>query len=333
MRNLTFKTIFLLSIAVMLFACKKDKSDPKTSFDIYIDFWNPTGTDPQITLDEANTSDEIKIDFTKQFEGIATGNLTQVVIDNFRIIDDNYKNYSISKITAYELNDLNEWKEDVEFTMSYERTRSLSVVLVLDRSKSLGDDFANVKQYAIEFVNRLFEETENNVQIGIVDFATTVNSLPLTNDQASITSYITGLVEGDFTAFYDAVDEAIDMLIPVDAESKAILGFTDGTDNSSSTGVTSTYLYEKLVNDDSDIKISSFMIGLEGKGGVDNTVLQKLSANGGISQFPETSTELQTAFDNFSSAIANVYNLTYTRNQQAIPEASAKQLKFTILTE
>jgi Ca-activated chloride channel homolog len=331
MKHLVVKTLFFLSFALIFVACKKDKTNPKTAFDIYIDFWNPTGTNPQISLDEAATSKEIKIDFDKQFEGIAVGNLTKVLIDNFRIIDDNYRNYSISNITAYEFKE-EKWKEDVEFTMSYEPTRSLSVVLVLDRSQSLGEDFASVKQFANDFVEKLFAELDN-VQIGIVDFSTTVNSLPLTNNQTTITNYINELTEGEFTAFYDGVNEAIDMLLPVEAESKAILGFTDGTDNNSSVGVTSDFLYDKLINDDNEIKISSFMIGLEGKGGVDRNILKKLSANGGVAQFPSGSGELQSAFDNFSSAIANVYNLTYTRNQQQITEANPVKLKFSIQTE
>jgi len=335
MKNLTLKTLFLFSIAVLLFACKKDKTEPKTTFDIYIDFWNPTGTDPQISLDETQTSDEIKIDFDKGFIGEAVGTThTKVVIDNFRIIDDNYKNYSISKITAFEKNDLGTWGEDVEFTMSYDKTRSLSVVLVLDRSGSLGDDFVKVKEYAVEFVNKLFEETSNNVRIGIVDFSTITQSLTISSNKTEIISYINSLeleVDG-FTAFYESVDQAVDMLIAESAaESKAILGFTDGKDNQST--ITSTDVRNKLVDDVSEIKISSFMIGLEGNGTIEKSVLQNLAVNGGVSQFPANATELQTSFDNFSSAIANVYNLTYTRNQKVIQESAPAKLKFSITTE
>lgn len=333
MKNLAIKTLFLFCIASMFVACKKDDAKPKTT-DLYIDFWNPTGTNPQISLDESKTSDLIKIDFSKGFEGVAVGTThTKVIIDNFRIIDNNYKNYTIKEITAYEQNDLGEWGEDVEFTMSYDKTRSLSVVLVLDRSGSLGEDFTKVKEYAVEFVNKLFLET-NSVRIGIVDFSTQTSNLTISSDKANIISYINGLTleEGGFTAFYQAVDEAIAMLnTETAAESKAILGFTDGKDNQSN--ITSTDLRTKLVEDVSNVKISSFMLGLEGKGPIEKTVLQTLAVNGGVSQFPANADELQSAFVNFSSAIANVYNLTYTRNQQQIPESDKKSLKFAIKTE
>ncbi len=331
MKNFTFKTLLMLSIAVTLFACKDDKDEPKKTFDIYIDFWNPTGSDPQVKLDDAKTSKEIKIDFTKKFEGKAVGtNLTEVIIDNFRIIDNNYRNYSIKKINAYEWRET-KWKQDVEFTMSYERTRSLSLVMVLDRSESLGEDFTKVKEYAVEFVNKVFE-TATNARIGIVDFADDVNYLDITSDKNQIISYIQNLKQGKFTRFYDALNQAITMIDgEKNAESRAILGFTDGTDNGQ--GITSTDIRNKLLEDDSKIKISSFMIGLEGKGGVDKNILRNLATNGGVAQFPNGAGELESTFRNFSSAIANVYNLTYTRNKNTIPADQPAKLKFAIETD
>ncbi len=331
MKNFTFKTLFLLGIVSILFACKdKDKDEPKKTYDIYIDFWNPTGSDPQIKLNAEKTSKEIKIDFTKTFEGkVVGGNETEVIIDNFRLIDNNYKNYAISKITAYEWRET-KWKQDVEFIMSYERTRSLSLVLVLDRSKSLGEDFTKVKEYAIDFVNKVFE-TATSARIGIVDFADDINQLDITSDKDKIISYIQSLKQGKYTKFYEALDKAITMIDnEKNAESKAILGFTDGTDNGE--GVKSEDIYNRLTQDESKIKISSFMIGLEGKGGVDKDILRRISTNGGVAQFPNGASELERTFKNFSSAIANVYNLTYTRNKNKIAENSPARLKFAIET-
>ena len=333
MKNVTLKTLFLFSIAVLLFACKKDKTEPKTAFDIYIDFWNPDGTSPKVKFDEAKTSKEVKIDFDKPFEGVAVDAVdAQVVIDNFRILDDNYLNYTISKITAYEKNDLDEWILQTEATLTHTKTEGLSAVLVIDRSGSLGDDFVKVKEYAVSFVSKLFEETNNKVEIGIVDFATDVKSFPISNSETDIIAYINSLELGGYTTFYKAVDLAIDMLIAeTDAESKAILGFTDGADDAQDAVITSTYLNNKLINDDSKRKISSFMIGLGAS--VSANVLKTLSVNGGLYQLPQSSAELQTVFDNFSRAIANVYNLKYTRRQSVIPEASPAKLKFSIETK
>ncbi len=331
MRHLTLKALFFLSFAVLLGACKKDKSDPTPTFELYIEFWNPTGTDPQITFNEAKTSPEVKIDFNKQFEGVAEGmNLTKVLIDNLRIIDNSYNNYTISNITAYEYKpDVSDWRKDVEFTMSYENTNSLRLVMVIDRSESLGDDFTKVKEYAIQFVQKIFTDVVD-VQIGIVDFSDNVNSLPLTNDQQSLENYINNLQPGKFTALYDAMNTAADMLIGITAESKSILTFTDGADNNSNVISSHTEIRDKLLNDLSDVKISSFTIGLNGDGNVEESILSGLFVNGGISQFLKSISELDKAFQNFSRAIANVYNLTYTRNQQKIAETSKAQLKFVI---
>lgn len=331
MKNLALKTLLILTTSILLFGCKKDAVNPNPTFELYIDFWNPTGTDPQIKFDETKTAKEIKIDFTKQFEGVAEGtNLTNVIIDNFRIIDGNYNNYTISNITAYEYkSDVGDWRKDVEFKMEYNKTNSLSLILVLDKSESLGEDFAKVKEYAIEFVRKIFLDVDN-VQIGVVDFADDVNSLPLTNDQQSIESYINGLQPGQFTALYDAMNQSINMLTGVTAESKAILTFTDGAENNSKVVTSAAVIRDKLLNDESKIKISSFTIGLNGDGAVEESILASLSVNGGISQFPTSVGELDGAFQKFSRAIANVYNLKYIRNQQPIPEATPARLKFVI---
>jgi hypothetical protein len=332
MRNLAFKTVFILSISVLLFACKKDKSGPET-VDIYIDFWNPDGVSPKVKFDETQTSSKVKIDFDKPFEGIAVdAENAQVLIDNFRIIDDNYKNYTISKITAYEKNDLGEWIEQLETELKYTKTVGLSAVLVIDRSGSLGDDFVKVQEYAVEFINQLFEQTKNKARIGIVDFATDVKSFPISNNKADIIAYINSLENGGYTTFYKAVDLAIDMLlVETNAESKAILSFTDGADDTQDPLITSTYLRDKLINDDSEKKISSFTIGFGSQ--VSETPLRNISVNGGMYQLPKSTSELQTVFNNFSTAIANVYNLNYIRRQSVIPEDNPAKLKFAITTE
>lgn len=334
MKHLALKTLFFLSLTIAFVACKKDSTDPKTAFDIYIDFWNPDGSTPMIKFDEALTSEEVKIDFEKPFEGVAINSLeAQVIIDNFRLIDDNYRNYTITKIDAYEKNEFDEWiLQSAESTLEYTKTEGLSAVLVIDRSLSLGDDFVRVKENAVEFVNRLFEETNNKVEIGIVDFATDVKSMALSNNKTDVINYIQSLEIGGYTTLYQAVDLAIDMLIAdTDAESKAILGFTDGADDTQDPVITATYLRDKMLNDESKRKISSFMIGFGSN--VSGTALRTMSVNGGLYQLPGNTSELGTVFENFSRAIANVYNLTYTRRQTVIPEDSPAKLKFSIQTE
>ncbi len=324
--------ILLLSIGLFYSSCSKDKDNEVVTakeFALFIDFWNPNGDNPQISFDAQNSSPEIKIDFSEAFAGEAIPpHFTHVIIDNVRIIDGNNVNYVIDSIIAFEWReDINNWKVDVEFRMEYEDVEELDVMLVLDASASLGNDFANVQEYANGFVSKIFENSFD-VRVGVVDFSTEIHSLPLSSNEAEIKNYISSIQQGEFTALYEAMNTGIDILQANEAESKTLLTFTDGTDNNSDPLYTPQYLYEKLVDNEIGTNVNSFTIGLEGDGQVDAPVLRNLAANGGAAAFPKTIEELGVVFDGFSSSIANVYNLTYIRNQQVIPQTAPAKLKF-----
>ncbi len=330
-----FKHLSFFALALFLTSCGSNGADPKNpkskEFELFIDYWNTQGNNPQITFDGVNSSPEVKIDFTKTFAGIVVPpNYTNVIIDNVRIIDANDVNYQIDGITAYEWREeLDDWKEDVEFTMNYTQVQDLSVMLVLDESASLGADFEKVKQYASSFITNVLDEIPN-ARIGIVDFADQIHSFPMTNSKAALQNYIASLTQGPFTSLYESVNLGIEMLDNADAEAKVLLIFTDGTDNNSSPEFTPSFLLDKLNNSISDVRIASFAIGLEGNGGVDKPVLQELAANGGSAAFPKNIDELGKVFLKFSSSIANVYNLTYVRNQQVVPDSDKRRLRFVI---
>lgn len=329
-KNLIFALIFSI---ILIGSCGDDDihTPRQSEFELYIDFWNPNGDNPEISFDTGSSSPEIRIDFTQTFDGVALPpNLTNVIIDNVRIIDNNNVNYEIESITAYEFrDDINDWKEDVEFIMEFAPIEDLDVMLILDASASLGDDFSKVKDFANDFINRIFAESSSS-EIGVVDFSDIINSTSLTNNQSTLISYITNIQQGQFTTLYEAMDLGIDELQSNQAEGKAILTFTDGTDNNSDPQFTPTFLTDKLINDPNSIKINSFTIGFEGNGGVDKPVLENLAANGGVAEFPRTIAELETVFEKFSKSISNVYNLTYIRNQQIIPQTDAARLRFVI---
>ena len=330
-----FKQLSFLALLLSLASCGGGGVDPKNpkskEFELYIDYWNTQGTNPQITFDAVNSSPEVKIDFSQTFAGIAVPpNYTNVIIDNVRIIDANDVNYQIDGITAYEWREeLDNWKEDVEFTMNYTQVQDLSVIMVLDESASLGEDFEKVKQYASSFITNVLAEIPN-ARIGIVDFADQIHSFPATNNKTALINYIASLQQGPFTTLYESVNVGIDMLEDMDAEAKVLLVFTDGTDNNSDPEFTPTYILDRLNNTTSDVKITSFTIGLEGKGGVDKPVLTEMAANGGSAAFPKNADELGKVFLKFSSSIANVYNLTYVRNQQVVPDSDKRRLRFVI---
>lgn len=322
---------------LLLVACGDDEPSnpapsPNREYVLYIDFWNTNGDNPQISFDAENSSPEIRIDFDQTFAGVAVEpNFTKVIIDNVRIIDDNFVNFQIDEITAYEYReDINDWKIDVEFLMEYEPIGDLNVVMVLDASASLDNDFVKVKEFASDFVTKIFAES-SSAKVGVVDFSDVINTYPLTNNENSLNQYISNIQQGPFTSLYEAMNAGIDILQDSQSDGKAILTFTDGTDNNSAPEYTPDYLYNKLTNDSinsGNVLINSFTIGLEGNGGIDKPVLENLAANGGVAQFPQSINELEVIFEKFSESISNVYNLTYIRNQQQIPEANAARLRF-----
>ena len=205
-----------LTLLVMIASCGKDDVNPSprpTQFELYIDFWNPEGDNPQISFDQENSSPEVKIDFTKTFGGIAEPpNLTKVLIENVRIIDNNNVNYRIDEINAYEWrSNIDDWKRDVEFVMQYDYVQDLAVVLVLDASASLGADFETIKNYANDFIQRILAQN-SDARIGIVSFSDQISSFGMTNNQTALQSYISSIEQGPFTSMYEAMDLGIEML-------------------------------------------------------------------------------------------------------------------------
>lgn len=330
-----FKYLSMVSLVFMIGSCGQNGVDPQhpksREFELYIDFWNTQGTNPQITFDAVNSSPEVKIDFSKTFAGIAVPpKYTNVIIDNVRIIDENDINYQIDDIIAYEWReDINDWKIDVEFTMEFTQVQDLLIMMVLDVSASLGTDIEKVKTYAANFITKVLTDIPN-ARIGIIDFSDEIHSFPPTNNKIALLNYIASLEQGPFTSLYEAVNMGIDFLNNGNAEGKALLIFTDGTDNNSNPEFSPSYLLDKLENSSLDVGINSFTIGLNGNGGVDKPVLEALANNGGSAAFPNNIDELGTVFEKFSSSIANVYNLTYIRNQQIIPSTDKARLRFVL---
>ena len=316
-------------------ACQKEDpfinrtppTPPKT-FELYIDYWNPDGQSPQIRFNEQLSSPEVQIDFKKTFGGKAVPpHFSNVVIDNVRIIDAEKTHYTIDGIDAYEWRkSIQDWKHDVEFVMTFGPVDRLDVVLALDASASMGEDFSRVKTYAQRFIDNIFEN-HPNAQVGLVDFSDRIQGLPLTSDRTLITNYMDQVQQGPFTSLYEAMDRGIQHLKQGEAESRCLLTFTDGTDNNSKPEYTPAQLITSL---HTDPPVHSYTIGLEGFGGVDKTVLQALAAHSGVAAFPKDVNALEDVFETFSSSIAHVYKLVYTRNQQVIAEDQPLKLRFVI---
>jgi Ca-activated chloride channel family protein len=330
--NKTMKNALRALLLTLLFAgCESNDPSGGKTFNIFLEYWNTTGRNPEIKFKEQNTSKEIKIDFSQTFEGQAEGNLlSKVIIDNFKIVDKDNNNYTIDAIKAYEFRNNTSWKEDVEFKVDYTQSQDVGVmVLVLDRSESLGADFEKIKQYAIEFVDQTFT-SHPEVKIGVVDFSTTVNSLPITNNKESIKNYISGLKPDRFTALYEAMDQGVDMLLRSSAQSRILVTFTDGSDNLSNPAITMESVLNRIKSDHNTNKIRGFFIGLSGDGGLDTTLPTKLTSSGWIVSVPTSAAQVRDVFNKFGRLISNVYHLTYTRNQAVIPRNSPITLRFDI---
>jgi len=168
------------------------------------------------------------------------------------------------------------------------------------------------------------------MRFGLDAFSDEINSFGLTDNPTALSSYLQGIKQGPFTTLYEAMNQGIQLLHNTPAESKAILTFTDGTDNNSDPQYTPAYLLEQLNGGGGNVPISSFTIGLDGNGGVDKPVLDVLAVNGGASAFPANIHELESVFNDFSQGISTVYQLTYVRNQQVIPDTNPARLRFVL---
>lgn len=123
----------------------------------------------------------------------------------------------------------------------------MNVVLVVDCSSSLGEDFESVKSNTLYFVNQLFNASpEGNIRLGIIGFSsikeTKVYDIkPLNSSTKSDVEYFVNRLEkGNGTALYYSMDKALEML---ETDSKLIkideylgsylITFTDGIDQQS----------------------------------------------------------------------------------------------------
>lgn len=294
---------------------------------LYLDYWNPAQNTPTIRFDSLKTSQAVKIDFSKPFGAELVGqNTVRIYFDNIRIVDD-YGNYRIHSITPEEYKE-EKWKPQSEFIVDYEdEITGMSVVLVLDASGSLGDDFDAVKSYAKQFVNSVHSNAPN-AQFGVVYFNETIDTLALTDKIDSVRTFIDSRTNNGRTALYQAMLTGIDMLHRADTESKILLTFTDGND-SEDILYPDTVVTQLGKKDAADVKIESFTIGLEGEEILDRELLKDFSVRG-VAVFPKDKDELEEFFDYFSNVVTTVYTLIYERNSAIITENDKRRIRFKI---
>ena len=147
---------------------------------------------------------------------------------------------------------INEWQPDVETrqgSAGVQEKKSMVLMLVLDCSSSLSNDFSVVQQAAKEFIKSLLDASNaGNIKIGIVGFSKVSETkffpiTRLTNDSYyQMCGFINSREVQNGTALYYAMDKAIDAMeeycavsIPSDEplSSAMLVTFTDGLDQTS----------------------------------------------------------------------------------------------------
>lgn len=324
--------VFFVVNCLIQSSCRPEQvENNESTFELHVSYWNPDGSTPSFSFDINNTSPEIRLDLSDNFTGtVISDRAVEIQLNNIRIVDFNNRNYEIEEIEAFEFsNEVGDFRLDVESTMNFEQIEDLDVVMVLDASRSLGDDFELSQELAIEFAQQIFEENLD-AEVGVISFSDDIRIQQPATSVGPVRGFVNSTRPGSFTRLYDAIDEGIDILQSRDSKAKALLTFTDGTDNNSDINLTPTSLVNRLVQDTNVIKISHFLIGLEGDGVVDKIILENLAVNNGIAEFPRNRQELSNVFKSFSGAVSNVYDFSYVRSNQLIPRNNSVQLKFVI---
>ena len=147
--------------------------------------------------------------------------------------------------------EVGEWIYDSEVRQGeneLESTMKTNIMLVIDNSKSLKDDFKKVQDAAIEFVGQLYCESQGRdiFRVGIIGFSTiqftkTRAITPLdASNYREIVSFIRNLEMQNGTALYYSLETALNMLEKdaslIGAETykeSRIYAFTDGLDQAS----------------------------------------------------------------------------------------------------
>lgn len=146
--------------------------------------------------------------------------------------------------------DIQQWQTDSEFkpsTADFEETKQMVVMLLIDCSGSLKDEWTVAKESAIDFIDRMYNVSRGrgNIKIGIIGFSTiaetkTFEIEPLTsiNKERMLNFIRYDLRQSDGTALFYAMDQGAEKIetycrANIHNEDLAIVSmpiFTDGLD-------------------------------------------------------------------------------------------------------
>lgn len=185
------------------------------------------------------------------------GELTQFVFDKAKTDCDNGFDGGFYLQYLLEVGRDSEWIDEKEYLQGsgagYEK-KDMLVMLVLDYSTSMlrNDYISKMQKSAKDFINTLYSASpEGNIRVGIIAFSGksqtrefSIKGLDI-NTKREMEYFINGVQPGINTAFYYAVDHAVDMLeeyssdVFIDRKNysgSCVVTFTDGLDNESANG-------------------------------------------------------------------------------------------------
>lgn len=160
------------------------------------------------------------------------------------------------------------------------------------------------------FFSPLVDETDITSETGPVSFI-----LPEENalDIGSTYYWRWRETDGSWSSAYQFTVE--------ETQGTAILTFTDGRDNMAP--FSADTVREAIL----ETATKSYTIGLQGRGGVDDEILEQLAV-AGTYQDASNVTDLGTVFQQLSEAVSKVYQIRHTRSPVPVPESSPNQVRF-----
>lgn len=258
----------------------------------------------------------------------------------------------------------NSWQRDSEVKdaqQNFETDKVMVVELVLDCSKSLGDDnFEKLKNSATKFINILYNaSSDGSIRIGIIGFNTMGNTDKMVRDieplnkssRDAMIQFIQGLTMYNNTALYyamrkgaDQITDYVNNMNATDADKfdyACMVSFTDGYDNHSmdaQLGVPQKglenpyfqYVRDNVVNRQiGNVNIKSYVIAIRGNDVAEDNKLYKAVFDGLSSDSPfllDDFNQLEKQFEDMAQELIKRWqNLTCY-----VPSAHQGKVRWTL---
>lgn len=329
------QVLYLSLVVLFIISCNPDSifnascNGEIRSYDanLYADYLNPVNGNPELNLDISISSSEINVESnptTTEQNGRILFDFSGVTFKEDKDV------YKIDAILTERKNSEDCWIVDNENILSYNFSKSLDIILVLDVSSSLGQNISTIKDNAVDMVTSILTENPD-ARIAVLKFSRGSVNTSFSSTISQLTQFILQdatfnspdignyVLEGrNETGLYEAINSAIQLLATSSARGKGILTFTDGVSNFSFDPQFSNP--NSIINSLTNSDISSYTIGYEGnQNSVEQSILEQIAVNGDFS-FPRNLDDLNNIFEVFSNSVAAVYDLVYNTNNAKFDE-------------